>query len=215
MIYVINGRSALKTNKDIIQYINSHKDKKYIILVNNTAQARTYQKKLEIDFVRIEREYHTDGSLDTRKFSNAIQNNRNILMSYNYLPYVYNKLRWKLEFYTLFIMGAKEPYIYYKDIFNISKYQKFNRTQPLDKSCFETETIDGNKFCKETGGFLECALCQSKSLVKIGNTIKILNYSKLVLDSFDNTFLFTQSFDFYLKSYFEKFNIQYQYKDFE
>ena len=83
MIYVINGRSALKTNKDIIQYINSHKDKKYIILVDNTAQARAYQKKLEIDFVRIEREYHTDGSLDTRKFSNAIQNNRNILMSYN------------------------------------------------------------------------------------------------------------------------------------
>lgn len=117
MIYVINGRSALKTNKDIIQYINSHKDKKYIILVDNTAQARTYQKKLEIDFVRIEREYHTDGSLDTRKFSNAIQNNRNILMSYNYLPYVYNKLRWKLEFYTLFIMGAKEPYIYTTKIF--------------------------------------------------------------------------------------------------
>ena len=49
----------------------------------------------------------------------------------------------------------------------------------------------------------------------LGNTIKILNYSKLVLDSFDNVFLFTQSFDFYLKSYFEKFNIQYQYKDFE
>lgn len=214
MIYVINGRSALKTNKDIIQYINSHKDKKYIILVDNTAQARTYQKKIEIDFVRIEREYHIDGSLDTRKFLNTIQNNRNILMSYNYLPYVYNKLRWKLESYTLFIIGAKDPYIYYKDIFNISKYQKFNRTQPLDKSCFETETIDGNKFCKETGGFLECALCQSKSLVKIGNTIKILNYSKLVLDSFGNAFLFTQSFDFYLKSYFEKFKIQYQYKDF-
>ena len=44
MIYVINRKSALKTNKDIIQYTNSHKDKKYIILVDNTAQARTYQK---------------------------------------------------------------------------------------------------------------------------------------------------------------------------
>ena len=215
MIYVINGKSAVKTNKDIIQYINSYKDKKYIILVESTAQARAYQKKLEVDFARVEKECHTDGSLDTRKFSNAIQNNKNILMSYNYLPYAYNKLRCKLKYYTLFVINVEEPYMYYKDIFNISKYQKFNRPQPLDKSCFETETIEGNRFCKETGGFLERALCQSKSLVKIGNTIKILNYSKLVLDSFDNAFLFTQSFDFYLKSYFEKFNIQYQYKDFK
>ena len=112
MVYVINGKSVLKTNKDIIQYINSHKDKKYIILVDNIVQARTYQKKLEIDFVRIEREHHIDGSLDTRKFSNTIQNNRNILMSYNYLPYVYNKLRWKLESYTVFVIGSKVPYIY-------------------------------------------------------------------------------------------------------
>ena len=215
MVYVINGKSVIKTNKGIIQYINSHKDKKYIILVDNTAQARAYQKKLEIDFVRIERECNTDGSLDVQNFLDNIQNNKNILMSYNYLPYVHDELRWKLESYTLFIIDAKEPYMYYKDIFNISKYQKFNRPQPLDKSCFETDTIEGNKFCKETGRFLECALCQSKSLVKIGNTIKILNYSKLVLDSFDNSFLFTQSFDFYLKSYFEKFNIQYQYKDFK
>lgn len=153
MIYVINGKSAVKTNRDIIQYINSHKDKKYIILVESTAQARAYEKKLEIDFARIDKEYHTDGSLDTRKFSNDIQNNKNILMSYNYLPYIYNKLRCRLKYYTLFVLNAEEPYMYYKDIFNISKYQKFNRTQPLDKSRFETEKIDGNKFCKETGGF--------------------------------------------------------------
>lgn len=215
MIYVINGKSAIKTNKGIIGYINSHKDKKYIILVDSTAKARAYEKKLEADFARVDREHHTDGSLDTRKFSNDTQNNKNIIMSYNYLPYVYDKLRWKLKYYTLFVIDAKEPYMYYKDIFNISKYQKFNRPQPLDKSCFETETIEGNKFCKETGRFLERALCQSKSLVEIRKTIKILNYSKLVLDSFDNAFLFTQSFDFYLKSYFEKFDIQYQYKDFE
>ena len=54
MVYVINGKSVVKTNKDIIRYINSHKDKKYIILVDNTVQAKTYQKKIEIDFVRIE-----------------------------------------------------------------------------------------------------------------------------------------------------------------
>ena len=215
MIYVVNGKSAVKKNADIIQYINSHKDKRYIILVKNTAQSRAYEKRLDVNFIRIEREYFENGSLNTYRFSNSILNDKNILMSYNYLPYIYDKIRWRLKHYTLFVLEAENPYTDYKSIFNIIKYQKFNRPGPLDKRYFETETIDGNKFCKETGGFLESALCQSKSLVEIGKTIKILNYSKLVIESFENTFLFTQSFDFYLKSYFEKFNILYQYKDFE
>lgn len=51
MIYVINGKSALKTNKDIIQYINSHKDKKYIILVDNTKSPLKKIKGLRINFL--------------------------------------------------------------------------------------------------------------------------------------------------------------------
>ena len=212
MIYVMEKQKTKDINKNIIDYINSNLDKKFIVLTKDLAQTNTLNKKITRECVCIGRKHKENGTLNPWKVCDAILNRKEvILMHYNYLPYFYQKLRDTISDYSLIVTNAVEPFSSWAAIERIGKPHKGPREIVAQK-----EMENGLEYIRIEFPvrFVDNCLWSTRSLVPVnkeGHTIvSIFEYPNLVLNSFNNVMIYTDDFYSKLRKVFDVYCSNYQ-----
>ena len=206
MIYVMEKQKTKDINKNIIDYINSNLDKKFIVLTKDLAQTNALNKKITRECICVGRKHKENGTLNPWKICDAVLNKKEvILMHYNYLPYFYQKMRDIIDDYSLIVTNAVEPLSSYADIGRIGKPHK-----GLREIATKTEIENGLEYLRITFPvrFVDSCLWSTRSLVPYyldeeRAMVLIFEYPNLVLNSFKNVMIYTDDFYVKLKKVFD------------
>ena len=191
MIYVMEKQKTKDINKNIVDYINSNLNKKFMVLTKDLQQTTALNKKITRECICVGRKYKMCGDLNPYEVCDSILNNKDvILMHYNYLPFFYKKIRDSLDKYNLIVTNAVEP---------LTRWNKIN------EFTFDRVSENGIEYCKPFSPkrFIDTCLQSTRSLIVKDNFAYIVQFPNLVLNSFKNVMIYTDDFYSKLKKVFD------------
>lgn len=205
MIYVMEKQKTKDINKNIIDYINSNLDKKFVVLTKDLAQTTALNKKITRECICIGRKYKMCGDINPYEVCDSILNNKDvILMHYNYLPFFYKKIRDGLSEYSLIVTNAVDSLLNYTETRNIG-IPRQHRDPNNRYIIMDTVKENGLEFCKVERPlrFIDTCLWSTRSLIIKDKHAFVIEYPNLVLNSFKNVMIYTDDFYVKLKKVFD------------
>lgn len=197
MIYIMEKQKTKDINKNIIDYINSNLDKKFIVLTKDLAQTTTLNKKITRECICVSRKYKMCGDLNPYEVCDSILNSKDIiLMHYNYLPFFYKKIRDGLDEYNLIVTNADCPLLNFREINNIGVALPYRENKYIVAETFKENGLEFIKI-NHPQRFIDTCLWSTRSLIKQDKIVYIVQFPSVVLNSFKNVMIYTN--DFYVK----------------
>lgn len=209
MIYLSTQKNQTEINKQIINYINNNPDKKFIVLMSESRHTKSLLDRINRQCVRIGTKIDDYGNINTYCVNQAVLNKNDvILLSYNYLPLFYNKMKEVAKEYTLIVDNKFSPECPYQ-LHGLKGGRNGHKGNYITgKKVLQ----DGITYFKtnQTGCYLETIMSSNNCMIVENKFIKVLSYPKNVMESFKNCYFYSYTSYKELEEYFCKFKIEYE-----
>lgn len=209
MVYLSNQKNQTETNRCIVNYINNNPDKKFIVVMSESRHTKSLLNRINRSCTRIGTKIDDYGNISTYNVNKAVLNKSDvILLSFNYLPLFYKKMKEIAKEYTLIVDNKFSILSYYK-LHGLKGGRHGHRGNYIPG---KSETQDGITYFKtnQTGCYLETIMSSNNCMVIEGKSIKVMSYPKSVIESFENCYFCSSTSYEELEEYFDRFKIEYE-----